>query len=116
MTAKISFVDQWGLMKIDFSNEFLPMNNSLLDESVLDISIKPYDTGERVAKLGLNWWCTEFKERTMNIKLNFTHPLFVSAEGTDRVQVVVKNSTFFKRMEYQRFLPKDYKMTKNLFT
>ena len=50
----------------------------------------------------------------MQIKLNFTEPLYISHGGTDKSKIVVVNNTFFKRAAFEDYLPMNYTMTKGI--
>lgn len=65
LDAKIVNIDEWGLMKIKFSDKFVPINISLVNETVLNITIIPNLESSYVDKLQFNWWCTFFEEMEM---------------------------------------------------
>ena len=88
LTAKIKDINEYGLVTVRFSEKMKIINDtSLIDETVLKISVVPNSKSEQILdKRILNWNVTSLDEREMRIQLNFSNPEDISPT------VVSKNS------------------------
>ena len=59
-----------------------------------------------------NWWITDFGSSDMDLQLNFTHPLLVSAYfDKDLLQIQVKEEIFFLAKSDYQYIAPDYILT-----
>ena len=87
-----------GLMKVEFNNEMnTNMTLSYLNSSLIDIYVTPAFNDEVSQNRNYNftWKAISFKNKTLEIKLNFTSPLDISAsiDQYDSITFHIINNT-----------------------
>ena len=78
--------------------------NSITND-VLLLEVIPHIGSEYPDKLNFEWECVDFNEETIEIKLTFENPLYVSYGEADMLVVKVKDSSLFRREAFQEYLP-----------
>ena len=70
-----------GLMKIEFSQSMNITSLSNLNSSVIDVFINPTKDGEDQPprNVNLTWEAVKFKDKMLEIQMNFSSPLDISS-------------------------------------
>mgnify|MGYP000883664352 CR=1 FL=1 len=75
-------------------------NHTLIDQSVLKLTLIPNEKQTNFSKLEFTFNCTEFNKTSMKLQLNFENPVFISAFGYDYLQIDIVDNKYFLSKQF----------------
>ena len=83
-------IDNYGLVRVEFSNEIKIPVYTEFDDTDLNIKVIPSGLVE-IDKLTLTWEVQSFESKFMMIQIFFDNPLFISSNGkNDREKLLIQ--------------------------
>ena len=97
VTAQVVAVSSFGAINITFSESINSSDVSCNDSSVINLTIVPYAFLEYMDKsmLSFEWEVIRFEGNMLDLKVNFTDPIYISQGSSLDTLVITLDSSYF---------------------